>query len=77
VSGPTLHALEAQRAMNACVSCHAEQDCVACHGALGIGAGLSPHPPGFAAQCAAALDTNARACRTCHGDLDALRSRCR
>ncbi len=77
VRGPTLHGLEARRAMSTCASCHAEQDCVACHGALGIGAGLSPHPPGFAMQCRAALESNARACRTCHGDVDALRGRCR
>lgn len=75
--GPNLHALEAVRAMNACASCHAERDCVVCHGDLGIGAGVSPHPPGFAASCRGALERNARACRTCHGDVDALRSRCR
>ncbi|HBQ09682.1 MAG TPA: hypothetical protein DEF51_00335 [Myxococcales bacterium] len=62
--------------MNACASCHAERDCVQCHGALGIGAGVSPHPPGFAASCLGALSGNARACRTCHGDLEALRMRC-
>jgi hypothetical protein len=77
VEGPALHAREAQRSMNACASCHAEDDCVTCHGALGIGAGLSPHPPGFAAGCSALLDSNARACRTCHGDVEALRARCR
>lgn len=76
VRGPVLHGLEARRAMNACASCHAERDCVQCHGALGIGAGVSPHPPGFAASCLGALSGNARACRTCHGDLEALRMRC-
>ncbi|HJL20288.1 MAG TPA: cytochrome c3 family protein [Sandaracinaceae bacterium LLY-WYZ-13_1] len=77
VRGPTLHGLEARRAMNACVSCHTERDCVQCHGALGIGAGVSPHPPGFVATCRAHLERNARACETCHGDLDGLRRRCR
>jgi len=77
VRGPNMHALEARRAMNACASCHAERDCVTCHGALGIGAGVSPHPPGFANRCAAALSSNARACVTCHGDVEALRRRCR
>jgi hypothetical protein len=77
VRGPVLHAREAERSMNACASCHAEQDCVQCHGALGIGAGLSPHPPGFANNCRAFLESNDRACRTCHGDIDALRMRCR
>ncbi|MBX3271580.1 MAG: cytochrome c3 family protein [Sandaracinaceae bacterium] len=76
VRGPIRHALEARRAMSTCASCHAERDCVVCHGALGIGAGLSPHPPSFLASCGAALATNARACVTCHGDLDALRRRC-
>jgi hypothetical protein len=75
--GPNLHGLEARRAMNACVSCHTERDCVGCHGALGIGAGVSPHPPGFAATCRRHLETNARACETCHGDASALRRRCR
>ncbi len=74
--GPNLHALEAQRAMNACASCHAERDCVQCHGSLGIGAGVSPHGPGFASQCRAALERNPRACATCHGDVAALRGRC-
>ena len=77
VRGPTQHGIEARRAMNTCASCHAEQDCVACHGALGIGAGVSPHPPGFDMSCGRALEQNDRACRTCHGDLEALRRRCR
>ncbi len=77
VRGPSLHGVEARRAMSTCASCHAERDCVACHGSLGIGAGVSPHPPGFEASCAAALETNARACATCHGDVEALARRCR
>lgn len=75
--GPSLHAREATRSMQSCASCHAEDDCVQCHGARGIGAGFSPHPPGFASTCRAALETNARACVTCHGDLEDLRARCR
>jgi hypothetical protein len=75
--GPNLHALEATRSMQTCASCHAEEDCVQCHGASGIGAGVSPHPPGFAASCRTALETNARACITCHGDPEELRARCR
>ena len=77
VRGPSMHGLEARRAMNTCVSCHAERDCVVCHGGMGIGGGLSPRPVGFAASCAGALARNARACVTCHGDLDAVRARCR
>jgi hypothetical protein len=74
--GPNLHGLEARRSMQSCTSCHAEDDCVTCHGASGIGVGVSPHPPGFAASCRAAMETNAHACATCHGDLETLRSRC-
>jgi hypothetical protein len=76
VRGPSLHGLEARRAMSTCVSCHAERDCVVCHGALGIGAGVSPHGAAFSATCGAALSSNARACVTCHGDVEALRRRC-
>jgi hypothetical protein len=75
--GPNLHAVEAVRALDSCASCHGEQDCVECHGARGFGGGLSPHPPGFATRCATALAINGRACATCHGDLEALRMRCR
>ncbi len=71
------HGLEAKRSLNACVSCHAERDCVGCHGAIGVGGGLSPHPPGFAARCASLLAANPRACVTCHGDVGALEPRCR
>jgi hypothetical protein len=71
------HGLEARRALGACVSCHAERDCVSCHGGLGVGGGRSPHPPGFAAECGARLAQNARACVTCHGDVGALAARCR
>ena len=75
--GPNMHATEARRSMQSCTSCHAEQDCVACHGSGSVGGGgSSPHPPGFAAHCRSALETNAHACATCHGDVEALRSRC-
>jgi Cytochrome c7 and related cytochrome c len=76
--GPNLHAREAERSMTSCVSCHAERDCVHCHGSKGIGgAGHSPHPPGFRGECAARLANGDRACRQCHGDLSALRAMCR
>lgn len=71
------HALEARRSMSSCITCHAERDCTACHGAAGIGGGVSPHPPGFANGCAALLHANPRACTTCHGDPGALAARCR
>lgn len=73
----SLHAIEARRSLSTCTSCHAERDCVVCHGARGIGAGLSPHPPGFADGCRAMMERQARACQTCHGDLEALAARCR
>ena len=75
--GPNRHATEARLALSACVSCHAEQDCVGCHGALGVGSGFSPHPPGFRDRCATALRNNDRACRRCHGDLAAVATECR
>lgn len=77
VRGPSLHAREAQRSMQTCASCHAERDCVQCHGSSRFGRGVSPHPPGFAGRCARALDRNPRACRTCHEDVRALSRRCR
>ncbi len=77
VRGPMQHAREAQRSLATCASCHAERDCVTCHGAPGIGAGVSPHPPGFAAECAARMQASSRACATCHRDIENLRARCR
>jgi hypothetical protein len=77
IRGPNVHALEATRSMQTCASCHAEEDCVQCHGAAGIGAGLSPHPPGFASGCRTAVESNPRACITCHGDIATLAARCR
>lgn len=74
------HAWEAQRNLNACVSCHVEQDCAVCHATQGRGgrgggpgeARTNPHPPGFLSRCGGALRKNARACLTCHtpGDQD-------
>lgn len=65
--GPTLHAREAQRALDGCITCHAERDCVECHGSRGRGfGGASPHPPGFVQQCSRALARDPRPCLTCH-----------
>jgi hypothetical protein len=77
IHGGNGHGREARRSMSACVSCHVERDCTSCHGALGIGAGISPHPPGFLDDCGALLEANPRACRTCHGDTTALADLCR
>ncbi len=77
VGGPALHGREARRSMTNCASCHAERDCTACHGAVGIGAGLSPHPPGFRAHCHRYWEQNARACETCHREGDPSLDACR
>ncbi len=71
------HAMEARRALSACVSCHVERDCVSCHSARSLGgAGANPHPPGFAAQCGALLRASSRSCAQCHSDVSALAARC-
>jgi len=68
------HVREARRSLESCASCHAERDCIVCHGATGIGSGgLSPHPRAYHAICADALRANARACASCHGDPSSLR----
>jgi hypothetical protein len=79
IRGPMLHAREAQRSLASCVSCHAERDCVGCHGARGVGTGLrSPHPPGFASgDCARDFAHNSRACLLCHRASDVLLRSCR
>lgn len=76
--GPALHGVEARRSLSSCVSCHAERDCVACHGSGTIGAGgVSPHPPGFEARCRPLLEASPSACARCHGSLESLRTSCR
>jgi hypothetical protein len=79
IRGPVLHAREAQRSLSSCVSCHAERDCVECHGARGVGTGLrSPHTPGFASgACAQDFARNSRACLLCHRASDSLLRTCR
>ncbi len=82
------HAWEAERNLNACISCHVERDCVSCHatrqvggagGGLpaGIGGALSPHPSGFRARCGRALRQNARPCLVCHDPADPSFAECR
>ena len=61
------HAWEAQRNLNACVSCHTERDCASCHASQAMGGrGFDPHPAGFQNKCAAALRKNPRPCLVCH-----------
>jgi Cytochrome c7 and related cytochrome c len=65
--GPGHHAWEAQRNINACVSCHTERDCATCHAAVGRrGLGVDPHPAGFQASCATQFRRNSRPCLVCH-----------
>jgi len=77
VRGPGHHAFEAQRNLSACVSCHVERDCVACHGGAGIGAGFDIHPAGFVSGCGMQLRRNPRPCLVCHQPGDAALSQCR
>ena len=68
--GPGHHAFEAQRNLNACVSCHVERDCVACHGGSGIGAGFNIHPAGFLSSCGLQMRRNPRPCFVCHQPME-------
>ncbi len=72
------HAWEAMRNLNACVGCHSERDCATCHATKGLrgGAGVNPHPLGFASRCAPAFRRNARPCLVCHDSRDPLLSAC-
>jgi hypothetical protein len=65
--GPGHHSWEAQRNLNACVSCHTERDCAICHASTGRG-GLSvdPHGGDFAGRCGSEFRRNARPCLVCH-----------
>jgi hypothetical protein len=69
---PQHHAFEAQRNINACVSCHTERDCATCHATKGIrgGGGVNPHPLGFTSKCGLAMDRNPRPCLVCHASTD-------
>jgi hypothetical protein len=81
------HAWEAQRNLNACVSCHQERDCLVCHATRSVGGmgpnlgrpgqGVNPHPVGFRDRCQQALRQNARPCLTCHLQSDPELLKCR
>jgi hypothetical protein len=65
------HAWEAQRNLNACVSCHTERDCASCHASQAAGGrGFNPHPAGFASKCQTAARKNPRPCLVCHEGTD-------
>jgi hypothetical protein len=74
--GANRHATEAKRSLTSCVSCHAERDCVRCHGAATRSGGISPHPRDFIKQCVRLLHANSRACKTCHGNIESILDRC-
>jgi hypothetical protein len=57
------HGQAARMGMEACASCHRQNDCLQCHSAAG-GWGVNPHGPGFDASRVAAR--NAATCRWCH-----------
>ncbi|MCL2722895.1 MAG: cytochrome c3 family protein [Polyangiaceae bacterium] len=74
---PGHHSFEAMRNLNACVSCHIERDCVACHGGQGIGGGYNPHLGNFASHCATQMRRNPRPCFVCHEMSASVLARCR
>ncbi|MGA2449949.1 MAG: cytochrome c3 family protein [Polyangiaceae bacterium] len=76
-AGAGHHAFEAERGLSGCVSCHTERDCITCHGALGVGAGFNPHPPGFLGSCGREQRQNERPCLACHVPSDSALQRCR
>jgi hypothetical protein len=74
---PGHHSFEANRNLNACVSCHIERDCVICHGGQGIGGGFNPHSGGFVGGCATQFKRNPRPCYVCHDPGATVLQRCR
>lgn len=73
------HAWEAQRNLNACVSCHTERDCATCHASKGVrgGGGINPHPVGFGTKCSTAFARNPRPCLVCHSASDPTLAPCK
>jgi hypothetical protein len=90
--GRNHHAWEAERNLNACVSCHTERDCAICHATGKVGGrgqfdelfrdgsnhgqGANPHSRAFRDRCGAALRANARPCLVCHDPADPLLGAC-
>ena len=71
--GPAHHALEAQRNIRTCTSCHREETCLQCHSALSgsaLGQSVNPHPADWttSGRCQALRSRNARVCLKCHHD---------
>jgi hypothetical protein len=72
---PQGHAHAAQRNLGACVSCHDEHSCMACHATTDVaspGLSVSPHGARFArsARCEALASRNRRVCLKCHAPGD-------
>jgi hypothetical protein len=74
---PGSHGFEAERNLNACVSCHTERDCVTCHGGIGIGGGFNPHRAGFMSTCQTQFRRNPRPCLVCHEPGESALAECR
>ncbi|MSP17924.1 MAG: cytochrome c family protein [Myxococcales bacterium] len=74
---PGHHSQDAQRNLNACVSCHIERDCVTCHGGPGIGGGFNPHNSSFVSSCSYQYKRNPRPCLVCHEPGSKAISTCR
>lgn len=58
------HGVPARQALESCVSCHTERDCISCHAAVG-GRRFNPHGPGF--DPTRLRRRNPEMCQVCHG----------
>ncbi|RMH38893.1 MAG: cytochrome C [Deltaproteobacteria bacterium] len=76
--GPNHHAVQAQRNIRQCASCHREPFCTTCHSAEpGNPYRVNPHPAGWATsrRCRALAARAGRMCLRCH--VDAVDFTCR
>jgi hypothetical protein len=64
------HGQAARQALESCVSCHVERDCLTCHSVV-RGRGFNPHGPGFDPE--RMLHKNPAICIACHGTAIARR----
>ena len=68
--GPNHHAGQAKRSLTACVSCHAEGDCLKCHrSGSACGGRFNIHGHLNDAQLSRMKKRNPKACRKCHGNM--------
>lgn len=58
------HGQAARQALESCVACHVERDCLTCHSVV-RGRGFNPHGPGFDPE--RMLRKNPQLCIACHG----------